>query len=349
MKATNWICLCLLLVVVSSGAKARAADSNTPCRLVLELTDGSRVIGTPQIATLPIQTDFAKVDVPLERVRSVKFAADGGTANIALANGDRLQGRLALGPLVLDTVFGKVTVPVAVIQGLSVTAGNAGAAGPLAWRDAMLLYYSFDQEDAARAKDDSGNGRDATVTNAKWHANGRRGGAFAFDGRSAFLTTPQLENTGDVTWSVWICPKSFAAVSDSMPMQVIGLTGNAWVYNSNNTAIYFRVSGDDLILGFMVQHDNVTELGLKPKAAPTLNEWHHLAVTISDEGRALYLDGELVAKDDDKTRFGSKCAMTIGANDNGPQRYFNGLIDEVLVLNKALTADEIRRLYQAAP
>jgi hypothetical protein len=101
MKTTNWICLCLLLAGLSVGWEARAGGSNAVCRLVLELTDGSRVVGTPQIATLPLQTDFAKVDVPLERVRSVKFAADHATASVTLANGDRLQGRLALAPLAL--------------------------------------------------------------------------------------------------------------------------------------------------------------------------------------------------------------------------------------------------------
>jgi len=328
----------------------RAAGSNTVCRLVLELTDGSRVIGTPQITSLPVQTDFAKVDVPLERVRSVKLAADHGTANITLTNGDRLQGRLALPPLALETVFGKVTVPVAVIRGLSVTAAGVGrGAGPLAWRDAMLLYYTFDQEDAAQVKDDSGNGRDATVTNAKWNANGRQGGAYEFDGRSALIRTPVVDNTGELTWSAWICPKSFDTVCAEMPMQVMGLVGHAWVWNSDNTSIFFHGTPQELALGFCVQHDNATVLQHPLKELPKPDTWHHVAVTINDEGRALYLDGEPVAKDGDKTRLGSKCAMIIGANDNGPQRYFNGLIDEVLVLNKALTADEIRRLYQAAP
>jgi hypothetical protein len=58
--------------------------------------------------------ETGKVDMPLERARSVKFTADGGTANVTFANGDRLHARLALGPLALDTAFGKVTVSVAI-------------------------------------------------------------------------------------------------------------------------------------------------------------------------------------------------------------------------------------------
>jgi hypothetical protein len=166
----------------------RADVSNTSYRVMLDLTDGSRVIGTPRITSLTVQTDFAKVDVPLHRVRTVKFAADHETATLMLANGDRLQGRLQLPPLALEACFGKVSIPIDLIANLAVTAGGGGGAGagPLAWRDAMLLYYTFDQETAEQTKDDSGNGRDGTVTNAKWNANGRRGGAYEFDGIRVF-------------------------------------------------------------------------------------------------------------------------------------------------------------------
>jgi hypothetical protein len=132
-----------------------------------------------------------------------------------------------------------------------------------------------------------------------------------------------------------------------MPMQIMGLVGHAWVWNSDNTAISFVGTPEDLSLFFMVQHEGETGLRFPLKAPLERDAWHHVAVTLNDEGRALYLDGEQVAKDTDKTRLGSKCAMIIGANANGPQRYFNGLIDEVLVLNRALTAEELRSLYQA--
>ena len=40
-----------------------AADSNSSYRVVLDLTDGSRVVGTPRITSLLVPADFAKVAV----------------------------------------------------------------------------------------------------------------------------------------------------------------------------------------------------------------------------------------------------------------------------------------------
>ncbi len=39
--------------------------------------------------------------------------------------------------------------------------------------------------------------------------------------------------------------------------------------------------------------------------------------------------------------------MIIGANDNGPQRYFDGLIDEVMVFERALSGDEVQQLHDS--
>ncbi len=39
--------------------------------------------------------------------------------------------------------------------------------------------------------------------------------------------------------------------------------------------------------------------------------------------------------------------MIVGCNDNGPQRFFDGLIDEVMIFKKALTAEEIELIRTA--
>lgn len=52
----------VVLVCWIAASGGWAADSNTSCRVVLGLTDGSRVVGTPGIRPLLVQTDFAKVD-----------------------------------------------------------------------------------------------------------------------------------------------------------------------------------------------------------------------------------------------------------------------------------------------
>jgi hypothetical protein len=131
----------------------------------------------------------------------------------------------------------------------------------------------------------------------------------------------------------------------------MGIRSRSWVWNSDNTAIYFgywsHVGGCHLSYGFLVQEraDTGVGIGYTLPAPPALREWHHVAGTIGPDGRALYLDGERVASGDSTARFAAAAAMIIGANDNGPQRFFHGVMDEVMVFDRALSEAEIRQLY----
>ena len=78
------------------------------------------------------------------------------------------------------------------------------------------------------------------------------------------------------------------------------------------------------------------------------NQWHHVVVVILDNSNAaLYLDG--VLEEDDTTPSGawdtdSNANLYIGGRaDTGGD--FNGSIDEVLIYNRSLSADEIKQLY----
>jgi hypothetical protein len=211
-----------------------------------------------------------------------------------------------------------------------------------------VLYYSFDRDGDGEVRDDSGNGRHGTVRDARFAAKGRRGGAYDFDGRTSNIVTPALDTTGDMTWSVWFCPRSYPVAHDTFG-QIIGLRGHAWVWNSDNTSVGFasRTADPDrgLFLYFIVQGQRTTPIHrfVNP---PELNAWHHVAAVINAEGNHLYLDGKLLVTAKPPTRFGSAAALIIGANDNGPQRFFDGLIDEVMVFDRALSVNEIRGLYR---
>lgn len=79
-------------------------------RLELNLADGSRLVGTPEIESLPVQTSYAKMDIPLQQILAIKMEDNHETAAFDLKNGDKLKGVLTLGPIKLETVFGKVSI-----------------------------------------------------------------------------------------------------------------------------------------------------------------------------------------------------------------------------------------------
>jgi hypothetical protein len=87
-----------------------------------------------------------------------------------------------------------------------------------------------------------------------------------------------------------------------------------------------------------------------------LGRWVHLAVVYDAAGREVihYLNGQVIAREalkfDIRLRLGN---VEIGnwnvatSRNNSPVRYFNGCIDEFMLLSRPLTGEEIERLAQA--
>jgi hypothetical protein len=81
--------------------------------------------------------------------------------------------------------------------------------------------------------------------------------------------------------------------------------------------------------------------------------WYFVAATlekVSPRNRALklYVNGEVVAEtvtDETVSYPTDKFWMTIGAVDTGEWQNFDGLIDEVRLYRRALSATEVRNLY----
>ena len=81
-----------------------------------------------------------------------------------------------------------------------------------------------------------------------------------------------------------------------------------------------------------------------------IRNWHHYVGTYSaDRYLRLYIDGKLVAGP--KGPYGAIVddtgIMAIGWDEGNPVRYFNGLIDEVRIYNRALSSAEISAIYNA--
>ena len=114
----------LLALVLGGSAWAGIDNTNQPLRLELDLVDGSRLIGTPGISTVPVQTSYAKMDVPLTQIQALKIGDDHETVTLNLRNGDTLTGVISLKPIEMKTVFGTASIGIEHIQQLRVTLGG---------------------------------------------------------------------------------------------------------------------------------------------------------------------------------------------------------------------------------
>ena len=102
-------CMAVSSAMALVGTAWAGKDKEEPqLRLELDLVDGSHIIGTPDIESVPVQTSYAKMDIDLKQILTIKIAEDHENASIDLRNGDKLKGVINLEPIKLETVFGNV-------------------------------------------------------------------------------------------------------------------------------------------------------------------------------------------------------------------------------------------------
>jgi hypothetical protein len=121
--------LCLLSLISLTAILPLVVDGATQhstLQLTVELTDGSRIIGTTTLSTLPVRSEMlGKLDIPLAKIRAVKFSRDHESVEITMTNDDNLKASLGELTVKLQTVFGKVTVPLEHVTGIGVSESPA--------------------------------------------------------------------------------------------------------------------------------------------------------------------------------------------------------------------------------
>lgn len=108
---------------------AAIASTNQTAGIFLQLDDGSRLLGTASIQSFPIQTSYAKMEIPFALIDQIRFDNDHQTVTISLKNGDRQQGSAAIDRIELQTLFGKVNIDRKHILHLQMKDGRGDSTG----------------------------------------------------------------------------------------------------------------------------------------------------------------------------------------------------------------------------
>jgi hypothetical protein len=197
----------------------------------------------------------------------------------------------------------------------------------------LVAAYSFDEGSGMSVADASGSGNTGTVAGAGWAAAGKFGGALSFNGSGALVTVADaasLRLSGGMTVEAWV---DAAALGASWRCVVFKELPGAMAYG------LYASDGAGKPLGQVNIGGEQDVLGA---SAPPLNTWTHLAVSYDGAALRLYVNGVLAAtKPLTGAIAGSTGALRIGGNSVWGE-YFSGLIDEVRVYNRALTATQIQ-------
>src|SRR6266550_3488691 len=210
------------------------------------------------------------------------------------------------------------------------TSGVVGSGGLPA---GLVAAYAFDEGAGTTTSDASGSANTATISGATWNVNGKFGKALSFNGSSSLLTVPDaasLDLTTGMTLEAWLYPTTLSGWRTAILKRTTsGLAYSLYAHNNDpQPATTINVGGSD-----------VSAAG--PSALP-LNSWSHLAATYDGTTMRLYVNGVQVgthAVSGSITT--SNGQLSIGGN-NVWGEYFAGLIDEVRVYNRALSAGEIQ-------
>jgi hypothetical protein len=343
MKRLRCILTACAIVAASHITLAGTPNTNEVLNVVLDLSDGSRLIGTPVIASVPVQTAYAKMDVPLTQIQSLKIGDDHETVTLNLLNGDKLTGVISRESHKLETVFGNVSVGIEHIRSFRVTLSSGAL--PKQLREGLIAYYRFN----GNANDASGNGRHGSPSNVVLtnDAMGCADSAYYFNGVNAKVDCGNLIK-GVTAWTV--CAR--IRVDSFTHRAYMGPWGQqefVWPPGRGNTYAMFTSPGKGSFGGSWGWTDE-SPIDTRIDHSLPLGEWRLITQTYDGVSVRQYDNGSLIneCRAHGKT-LGSECSFLIGSVAAYPgnlcRTWFHGCIDEVLVYNREISAQEILELY----
>jgi hypothetical protein len=210
-----------------------------------------------------------------------------------------------------------------------------------------VARWALDDASGSQASDASGNGRTATLIGGPVWTTGKIGGALSFNGTTAYVSAPpsaSVANLPQFTVAGWF--KTNSSVRDIVLYsegRTVGGDVSYFRLRLNAGGTPGRLNADlrtdsssgssNMAMGFNGNYNN--------------NAWHHFAVvrsaanswTLYVDGAAKYTSGQFAGQT-------TINRVTLGAWGLSTTRdYFPGLLDEVVLYNRALSASEIAALH----
>jgi hypothetical protein len=200
--------------------------------------------------------------------------------------------------------------------------------------EALVLALGFDENMGVTAFDGSGRNHHGTVSGAE-RVSGKIGGALRFDGVDDWVTVadaPGLDLSSGLTLEAWVNPSVVGGWQTVLLKEGAGNMAYELYANIDTArpAAYFTTPGGAI-------------RAITGTAALAANTWTHIAATYDGAHMRFYMNGSLVRT---VARTGAILAtdgpLHIGGNEVWGGEWFSGLLDEVRIYNRALSASEIQ-------
>ena len=208
----------------------------------------------------------------------------------------------------------------------------------------LVGWWKFDETNGTVAYDSSGNGNDGNLTNGPTWTSGKIGGALSFDGVDDRVRLPHniLNGQIDVTVSFWFLESqnntdhhhfiSAASSTESNRFLLAVNSDGEFNYNDNDSSDIKRI---------VYQYSE------------SLTNWSHIVLTRSISGAKLFIEGSLKTNESfANTHFNiAQNGLWIGGDQDSvgggwsTTQQLNGLLDDLRIYDRALSAAEVQALY----
>lgn len=237
-------------------------------------------------------------------------------------------------------------------------------------QNGLVAYWSFDELVNDTIYDHSENANHGTNYGAVL-VPGKIGNALSFDGENDYARIPGNDQSppaifstlGKGSISLWFKANDIPIIYGIAPILYYGANEQCNYFDAANQGLIIELGHSPIYLGseaifFTIWKNGCTlpSFCFDSFSDVTINEWHHYVAVVGDNFNTGYLDGvEMTGR---RYSFGNssysqffedavvheKMWLGKGYWDNTTQ-YFDGIIDELRIYDKALTSAEVLDLY----
>jgi hypothetical protein len=209
----------------------------------------------------------------------------------------------------------------------------------------VIAHLPLDEGSGTGAGDISGLGNDGTLTNgASFEAESGDGSPYSvrFDGVDDYIDLGSLDVNGSgLTLAAWFKADSFPGPSND-PRLISKASGN--VADDHVFMLSTVKLGSAVRLRARVRISGMTTTLIDPMGDLQLSEWHHAAMTYDGTTLRLFLDGVEVGSTllSGVVDVDPSIPVAVGSQPTvGEAHYFDGLLDDVRILQRAMSLNEI--------
>ncbi|MEY2488949.1 MAG: hypothetical protein QOC70_891 [Verrucomicrobiota bacterium] len=197
--------------------------------------------------------------------------------------------------------------------------------------DGLVGYWKLDESEPSDACVDSSGHGNMGAPYGTAVVDGKVNKARSFNGSGDYIAIPTLSIPDAITVAAWVYSESFAQSGFVVTKNPVN---SQW-------ALFFESDGFLKWRGAAIETNVVCP-------APSNNKWHHIVGKQKGNAGSLYVDGVLCASGTLPAIGNAASSINIGRFDSVSFYYFTGRIDDVRIYNRALSDNEISRLFTSS-